>query len=45
MPFDFTDRTCVFTMKDHRGTHTITAGLGRAIEGDTTMTETASPRI
>lgn len=25
-------------MQDHRGTHSIKAGLGRIVEGDTTMT-------
>ena len=38
MRFDFTDDACVFTMEDHRGSHTIKAGLGRTLEGDTTMT-------
>lgn len=28
------------TLEDYRGTHTIQLGLGRAIEGDTTMTGT-----
>jgi CubicO group peptidase (beta-lactamase class C family) len=38
MRFDFADDACVFTMEDHRGSHTIKAGLGRTLEGDTTMT-------
>lgn len=38
MRFDFTDQDCVFTMEDHRGIHTIKAGLGRTVEDDTTMT-------
>jgi CubicO group peptidase (beta-lactamase class C family) len=38
MRFDFTDDACVFTMQDHRGTHSIKAGLGRTFEDDTTMT-------
>lgn len=36
--FDFTPGDCTFTLTDDRGTHTIRAGLGRAIEGSTTMT-------
>ncbi len=35
---DFDDGRCVYTLTDHRGTHQIAVGLGRAIEGDTTMT-------
>jgi len=38
MRFDFTDDACVFTMEDHRGSHTIKAGLGQTFEDDTTMT-------
>lgn len=35
---DFAADRCVFTLVDHRGEHRITVGLGKAIEGDTTMT-------
>ena len=38
MQFDFTETECVFTLEDYRGAHTIKAGLGRPVEGDTTMT-------
>ena len=36
--FDFADDRCTFTLEDQRGTHTIELGLGRTLEGDTTMT-------
>lgn len=36
--FDFEDGRCVFTQVDARGAHQIAAGLGRWIEGATTMT-------
>jgi CubicO group peptidase (beta-lactamase class C family) len=36
--FDFAGDSCTFTLQDYRGTHTIALGLGREIEGDTTMT-------
>jgi hypothetical protein len=36
--FHFTNGGCVFTQKDARGTHTITAGLRDWAEGITTMT-------
>jgi CubicO group peptidase (beta-lactamase class C family) len=35
---DFDEGRCVFTLTDHRGEHRIAVGLGRAIEGETTMT-------
>jgi CubicO group peptidase (beta-lactamase class C family) len=35
---DFAAGRCRFTLVDDRGTHTIEAGLGTRIEGDTTMT-------
>ena len=38
MQFDFTADACIFTLQDHRGAHRIEVGLGRTIEGDTTMT-------
>jgi CubicO group peptidase (beta-lactamase class C family) len=38
MQFDFTDDACTFSLQDYRGAHTIEVGLGRSIEGDTTMT-------
>jgi hypothetical protein len=34
----FSPERCTFTLTDHRGTHRIAAGLGHAVEGDTTMT-------
>jgi hypothetical protein len=34
----FTDKSCTFKLEDDRGMHTIEAGLGQDIEGDTTMT-------
>lgn len=34
----FADDRCLFAMEDDRGTHTIEVGIGRAIEGTTTMT-------
>ena len=36
--FDFAGDLCTFTLEDHRGAHSIAVGLGRAVEGDTTMT-------
>jgi CubicO group peptidase (beta-lactamase class C family) len=35
---DFAEGRCRFTLVDDRGTHTIDAGLGTRIEGNTTMT-------
>lgn len=35
---DFSADRCVFSLTDGRGTHRIAAGLGHAIESDTTMT-------
>ena len=37
----FSGDACTFTMEDARGAHAIQAGLGRYIEGDTTMTGNA----
>lgn len=34
----FVEDRCIFALEDDRGTHTIEAGLGRTIEGTTTMT-------
>jgi CubicO group peptidase (beta-lactamase class C family) len=36
--FDFAGDSCVFTLEDYRGIHTIQIGLDQPIEGDTTMT-------
>lgn len=36
--FDFSDGQCLFTMVDERGTHVVPCGLGKAIEGSTTIT-------
>lgn len=38
MRFDFTNDACMFSLQDNRGVHAIEVGLGRSIEGDTTMT-------
>ncbi len=35
---NFADDRVVFSLSDHRGTHRIDAGLGHAVEGDTSMT-------
>ena len=35
---DFAEGRCRFTLVDDRGTHTVDAGLGTRIEGNTTMT-------
>ena len=34
----FSGESCFFTLSDHRGTHSITAGLGNTVEGETSMT-------
>jgi CubicO group peptidase (beta-lactamase class C family) len=39
--FQFCGDACIFEMEDARGMHTIHAGLGRYIEGETTMTGNA----
>ncbi len=36
--FDFAGDSCTFTLEDYRGSHRIELGLGRTLEGDTTMT-------
>lgn len=36
--FDFAGDDCTFTLEDHRGAHTVQVGLGRDVEGNTTMT-------
>jgi hypothetical protein len=38
LQWDFSTDGCVFTLEDERGTHTVRVGLGRAIEGDTSIT-------
>jgi CubicO group peptidase (beta-lactamase class C family) len=39
--FDFDDGTCLFTMQDARGAHLVAAGLGEAVESETTITGNA----
>lgn len=38
LSFRFEKDACVFTLRDYRGEHTVNVGIGRWIEGDTSMT-------
>ena len=36
--FDFSEGQCRFTLEDDRGTHVVQCGIGKAVEGSTTIT-------